>query len=338
MGYRSSVGIVFTKEAEEKFQQKIKLLNEKEYLDISTFINYSDEQIIDSDTGSKLYYWDYIKWYTGLDLEPTFIENFLKELKYTEYRFIRIGEELDDVESEGEYFNNPFNLDIIRTISFDDKNNHNKKYKKYQDRWISKHSIHINDLVVIRYQRCIPFIDKPQRIIPKFKNKYFSITKINTSNIVIQDICTNELYTMNYFDLRKIKNIDVVDITLNSGYSWSIFPGAQIKILNKNKELYGTIERIITTSLILVKTKESNIIVNTKQILPYCSIKKEDLVLVKNNINDCWKIQSFARYNDYLNLTNTINKQYYPYTTYVKKQNQCYENNYRYCIPFVENE
>ena len=66
-----------------------------------------------------MWYWDSIKWY---EFDPEyfpeidFISSFLHSLKEDDYLFIRIGENLEDIETNGMYLGNPFNLGISRKI------------------------------------------------------------------------------------------------------------------------------------------------------------------------------------------------------------------------------
>ena len=67
-----------------------------------------------ADYEGKLY-WDYVKWYDGYD-EVGFIEEFLESIPDEDYRFIRLGEDSDDNEERGEYFDS--DIYISRSISW----------------------------------------------------------------------------------------------------------------------------------------------------------------------------------------------------------------------------
>ena len=61
-------------------------------------------------------HWDYIKWYEGYECVE-FVERFLSEcIPEEDYRFVRIGEESDDVEERGEYWD--AEIHIHRSISW----------------------------------------------------------------------------------------------------------------------------------------------------------------------------------------------------------------------------
>ena len=46
------------------------------------------------------------------------MEYFLDSLEMEAFRFLRIGEETDDIEASGDYRDNPFRLDVKRSLSF----------------------------------------------------------------------------------------------------------------------------------------------------------------------------------------------------------------------------
>ena len=45
-----------------------------------------------------------------------FIEHMLAELDWSDFLFIRIGEELDDIDTRGSFWDNSFDLGISRSI------------------------------------------------------------------------------------------------------------------------------------------------------------------------------------------------------------------------------
>lgn len=70
---------------------------------------------------SALWYWDYLKWYTDDPVHYTevdFIEQLISGLPYGDFRFIRIGEDYDDTEVRGGFWENPFDMELGRYISF----------------------------------------------------------------------------------------------------------------------------------------------------------------------------------------------------------------------------
>ena len=45
-----------------------------------------------------------------------FIENLLTELDWSDFLFVRIGEEVDDIDTRGSFWDNPFDLGISRSL------------------------------------------------------------------------------------------------------------------------------------------------------------------------------------------------------------------------------
>ncbi len=46
------------------------------------------------------------------------INSVMEELDDEDFLFIRIGEDFEDLEIQGRYWDNPFNLDVVRTVEF----------------------------------------------------------------------------------------------------------------------------------------------------------------------------------------------------------------------------
>ena len=98
MGYRSEVAIVI---GEDDFNELKRNDKVRELLKCAEIIRYlnSSQNIISI-------YWDWIKWYETYE-DVNIIENFLDNLQEKEhsYHFVRVGEELEDIEEryyEGE--------------------------------------------------------------------------------------------------------------------------------------------------------------------------------------------------------------------------------------------
>ena len=75
-------------------------------------VRHSDE------SGAVAYYWDNVKWYADF-LEVRFIENLTVELDWEDFLFIRVGEDSDDTEYRGGFWDNPFPMGLARSITFD---------------------------------------------------------------------------------------------------------------------------------------------------------------------------------------------------------------------------
>ena len=107
MGYRSHVMLELKKEQNDIFQALYvsKFPDDAEWL-FKCIENYDDE--------ATLYNFDFIKWYDSFP-EVIFVESFLNNLYFEDYRFVRVGEELDDTEERGD--SNYYNLYIRRETS-----------------------------------------------------------------------------------------------------------------------------------------------------------------------------------------------------------------------------
>ena len=121
MGYRSDVALVLTFDGVQFFHSRLK--DDDIYISVQNFLNRADEHYVDTATGAEVWYWEWIKWYAG-DIcaytEPTVIEEILGLLDEKDFRFIRLGEEDDDVQNRGMFFDNPFNVDIVRYINVEE--------------------------------------------------------------------------------------------------------------------------------------------------------------------------------------------------------------------------
>ncbi len=111
MGYRSDVGIALSKEAAAILKTKLETAKTDErYL-----FDHADRHEIDDDSGDELWRWNYVKWY---DEHPdvSFATRFLHELEPDKYLYARAGEEYDDLELNGGYWQNAFGLGISTAV------------------------------------------------------------------------------------------------------------------------------------------------------------------------------------------------------------------------------
>jgi len=117
MGYRSDIGLALTQKAVQILHQKLNALdkNSEAFSVITDFFTYADKHFEDTDSGSEVYLWEYVKWYEEFP-DVGFIENLLAELDWSDFLFFRIGEEIDDMETRGSFWDNSFDLGISRRI------------------------------------------------------------------------------------------------------------------------------------------------------------------------------------------------------------------------------
>jgi hypothetical protein len=120
MGYRSQVGLCLTAQAYELFQKALAVLgaDSKQAEVVRSLMAHADNEGHDAETGAHLWYWSYLKWYASY-LDVSFIENFINTLEGEEYSFIRVGEDDDDSEIGGDFWDNPFDMYFSRGIDFD---------------------------------------------------------------------------------------------------------------------------------------------------------------------------------------------------------------------------
>ena len=117
MGYRSDVGLALTQAAVQTLNQKLNALdkNSEAFSIITDFFAYADKHFEDTDSGSEVYLWEYVKWYEEFS-DVGFIEHLPAELDWSDFLFIRIGEELEDIDTRGSFWDNPFDLGISRSL------------------------------------------------------------------------------------------------------------------------------------------------------------------------------------------------------------------------------
>lgn len=103
MGYRSDVKLVMTKKAYDGMVAMAENefgLNSYEY----DFIANNEDKKIAKDNDIVILSWNDVKWYNDF-AEVQFIQEYLNVMydANESYNFIRLGEEIDDIEKEGCY-------------------------------------------------------------------------------------------------------------------------------------------------------------------------------------------------------------------------------------------
>ena len=118
MGYRSDVGLALSKVGADSLQKKLSSLDKdsETFFKVTELLKYARKHMKHEETGSELYLWDYLKWYDSYS-EVRFIEDLMGELEDEEFLFLRIGEDMNDNEEKGSFWDNPFELSILRTIT-----------------------------------------------------------------------------------------------------------------------------------------------------------------------------------------------------------------------------
>ena len=116
MGYRSEVAIALTSEAANKLFVLQEFCPElKELVNDADENSHFDKESIDKGFDAKLY-WNHVKWYdsyTEIQQMETFLYNILED--DCDFLFLRIGEETDDMETQGHFWDS--GMYIQRCIS-----------------------------------------------------------------------------------------------------------------------------------------------------------------------------------------------------------------------------
>jgi len=98
MGYRSNVAVMITAENKENFNRYLKELKESEDEALQSIIEDSD--MADNGEDAIRLNWEDVKWYEDYEDVGAF-EDWLESItgdEGTSYHFVRIGEDLDDIE------------------------------------------------------------------------------------------------------------------------------------------------------------------------------------------------------------------------------------------------
>ena len=121
MGYRSDVALAMTGKTLETFRQKITELPEQTRKEVEPLLNeWADKHL--TEDGSECWFWKDLKWYTGWPehyLDIDFVDKFLDEADDEEFYFVRVGEDYDDNEIDGLWWDNPFNISFCRELVLD---------------------------------------------------------------------------------------------------------------------------------------------------------------------------------------------------------------------------
>lgn len=117
MGYYSEAALVFTAKGAETMRSMIDEQQLGMALRTRNFLEEANTHSIDSESRAEFFHWDSVKWYLMFE-EIACINSVMEELDDEDFLFIRIGEDFEDLEIQGSYWENPFNLDVVRTVEF----------------------------------------------------------------------------------------------------------------------------------------------------------------------------------------------------------------------------
>ena len=114
MGYYSDAALVLTHEGCKSLN---KLIKASIFGDEAARLLNDADKVLKRD-GCILYMWQNIKWYCNfpdVDLIQRAVEI---KLPQEDFYFIRIGENLGDIEEQGTFYDNPFSLCAVNELSF----------------------------------------------------------------------------------------------------------------------------------------------------------------------------------------------------------------------------
>jgi len=116
MGYYSDVCIVLKKESYERLKAVIDNVDPELRKEGPCLFDWTAEECqIDKGTGDVLLSWKSVKWYEAY-WDVQVIINFLLEEDESNYKFLRIGEDYNDIESLGYGYFTTFRISIHREI------------------------------------------------------------------------------------------------------------------------------------------------------------------------------------------------------------------------------
>lgn len=122
MGYYSDVGLCLTKNGIEKLATALADMDNSEKLaqrdkdEIHDLLCLPPQKADESGAGA--WFWETVKWYDGYT-DVDFVDNFLTGLDEEDYYFIIVGEDYDDTEIRGLFWDNPFTMHLVRSICFE---------------------------------------------------------------------------------------------------------------------------------------------------------------------------------------------------------------------------
>ena len=125
MGYRSDVGLCLTKAGKKTFDAMLVELGDDEMTKrIHELLDFAVKKFEDKDSGAVGWYWKSIKWYDfACDDFPDihFIKQVMDRLDESDeesFLFIIVGENAEDNETHGQFWDNPFDMHLMRGVGF----------------------------------------------------------------------------------------------------------------------------------------------------------------------------------------------------------------------------
>lgn len=119
MGYYSDVALCLTKNGIDQLKTALAEAerdNPDSFAAIKMLIG-GEPSKIDEGSGSAVFLWEGEKWYAEFD-EVAFVAKLTDCLPDQDFRFIRLGEDYDDIETRGSFCGKPFGMYAARKIAF----------------------------------------------------------------------------------------------------------------------------------------------------------------------------------------------------------------------------
>lgn len=120
MGYYSDVAIALKPKAAESLKKAVSNAQDGKVQEHFQYLLNGSSVSKYSDDGSWLIVLKDVKWYwlDGYFSIEKFVMDFLSALPFDEYLYIRVGEDEDDVERWGNWYENPFDVYVSRRIEY----------------------------------------------------------------------------------------------------------------------------------------------------------------------------------------------------------------------------
>lgn len=117
MGYYSDAALALTGKGVDTLDKKLAApeTSEETRKEVQDLLSQADHHYADSNNGAEVWHWAWSKWYSNFP-EVAFVESLMDEMDEEDYRFIRIGEDYDDTEVRGGFWENPFDMELSRNI------------------------------------------------------------------------------------------------------------------------------------------------------------------------------------------------------------------------------
>ena len=115
MGYYSDTALCLNADARIKLRELLDNSSSRQRETLEEFFINADYHY--TGHAAEMWVWTGIKWYADFP-EMRFVSHALTRLEESDYLFIRLGESDDDTEIQGYFHDNPFGMNLSRTIDF----------------------------------------------------------------------------------------------------------------------------------------------------------------------------------------------------------------------------